>query len=554
MNTPSPDQFEPQSRTQKLSALLSGIETEGFPEHGTMSQQWLDFFRTHYGCESGCSAPASRYLELLRAFSRSFACENVSVIRAPGRVNIIGEHTDYNAGPVLPMAIDRDVVAAYSATNDGVVRIVNLDEAYTPREFRVASKIEPFAQGDWGNYVKAAIEKLVQAFGTAGEAGLGRESDEASGAGAEAPGAAALGAVAPGAETTGGFGFEAVIHSTIPPAAGLSSSSALVVLAGAMYLAVNGIRVGGARFAELMAEAEHFVGTRGGGMDQTISILAQAGCGLQIDFSRSTTTPVPLPREYTLVIAHSLVQAPKSESAMASYNLRAAESRIAGEIFRRALERELGIPLQSSFIGHLRRYREEAGEARFDRLAATTFHEQPYSNEEVASLLATSVDGFRETFGVPHRAAERERSGAEGGGTTRRTGSPSGYKLFQRFTHVLEECMRVERLGTALKASDISSAGDLMNTSHESCRDLFEISCRELDELVGIERKAGAIGARMTGAGFGGCTVYLVENTAVDESIRDVVREYYEGFHGLRREDYSDLVFPVRAVAGVSWL
>ncbi|MFW6368919.1 MAG: hypothetical protein ACOCZ9_04195, partial [Spirochaetota bacterium] len=137
---------------------------------------------------------------------------------------------------------------------------------------------------------------------------------------------------------------------------------------------------------------------------------------------------------------------------------------------------------------------------------------------------------------------------------TRGADSPPRFELFRRFTHVLEESRRVEQLGLALEASDVAAVGRLMNQSHESCRDLYEISCPELDELVEVERNAGAIGARMTGAGFGGCTVYLAEHTAVEGSIREIIEKYYRGSRGLSRDDYSDLIFPVRAVSGVSWL
>src|SRR5262245_19691883 len=138
------------------------------------------------------------------------------VVRAPGRVNLIGEHTDYNDLPVLPMALQRGVTLRVRVRGDARVVLVNADERFGPREFELAADIEPFAQGDWGNYAKAAAQIAVR------ELGVRR-------------------------------GFEAIVESDLPAAAGLSSSSALVVACGLALLRANAVELGALELAALMA-------------------------------------------------------------------------------------------------------------------------------------------------------------------------------------------------------------------------------------------------------------------------------------------------------------
>ena len=165
----------------------------------------IDAFRTHYG-----KKPA--YLA-----------------SAPGRVNLIGEHTDYNGFPVLPIAIPYSIRAAISPRDDHIVRIRNTGAVYPPREFGLAEKIPHSTPGDWANYVKAAASRLVEEFG----AGL--------------------------------RGMDVLFEGDIPDLAGLSSSSALVVASALSLLAANGLEHNPVELAEMMAEGERYVGTQGGG-------------------------------------------------------------------------------------------------------------------------------------------------------------------------------------------------------------------------------------------------------------------------------------------------
>ena len=192
-------------------------------------------------------------------FQERYGAPPTHLARAPGRVNLIGEHIDYAGLPVFPMAIQRDVRIAFRPRDDGLVLAATTDPAYAPCHFEAGPDIEPYEDGDWGNYLKAAVQGMARAYG------LER-------------------------------GFDAVIRSTVPVAAGLSSSSALVIATALALAGSNDFDTDPIALAELMADAEQYVGTRGGGMDQAISAGARAGCAARVEFSPLRLEPVPVPR------------------------------------------------------------------------------------------------------------------------------------------------------------------------------------------------------------------------------------------------------------------
>src|SRR5688572_5183137 len=230
------------------------------------------------------------------AFREHFA-ESVGtrVARAPGRVNLIGEHIDYNDLPVLPMALQRDVALLFRPRADGVVRLANVDPSFGPRGFEVSTSIAPSARGDWANYPKAAAQALAR------DLGLAR-------------------------------GLDAVVSATLPAAAGLSSSAALVVASALALLAANERELEPLALAELCADAERYVGTRSGGMDQAASLCGREEHALRIEFAPLRVEPIAVPERWRFVIAHSLVRADKSGAVRAAYNRRRAQCE---EVLRR---------------------------------------------------------------------------------------------------------------------------------------------------------------------------------------------------------------------------
>jgi N-acetylgalactosamine kinase len=478
---------------------------------GTNLEEPLESFFSESYPACARADTAARYRNLTAAFERSIGADTVRVARAPGRINLIGEHTDYNGLPVLPMAIDRDLAALFVPREDGQIVLANTDPAFPQRRFVLERDVPPSPPGDWANYCKAAVQGLVEETGRRG------------------------------IEITGLKGFGAVVDGNVPAAAGMSSSSALVVLCALMFLEANGLEMGGLELAELLAEAEKYVGTQGGGMDQAISLMGQPGSAVRIGFFPLEAEPVPLPGGCRFVVANSLVRADKGAGAQDLYNRRPIECRLAVAVLGRVFERRLGrqVPLQR--LGDLREDRLGLPQGEIDTVATEAFHPQPYSLREIAGLLEMTPEQTARTYCL------------------RRDGSifpepADGFKLHARFRHVTEEGRRVDEAFTALRKGDVVSFGALMNASHESCRDLYEISCPELDRLVEIARDSGALGARLTGAGFGGCAVCLVGEDALDRLLSEVSARYYRDFLGRGDESLGDILFPCRAVAGAQVL
>ena len=361
------------------------------------------------------------------------------VVRAPGRVNLIGEHIDYNGLSVLPMAIPRSVTALVRPRTDNTVRIASEAPGFEERTFALAADIPPFPVGDWGNYVKAAAQALEREYGPL-------------------------------------TGMDVSVDSTIPVAAGLSSSSALVIAVALALLAANDLHADPIELAERMALAERYTGTQGGGMDQAICLGAQAGHASRVDFHPLHLTAIPVPSDWRFVVAHSLARAEKSGRAQETYNRRTVECRLA-----------------------------------FDTVVAQLA--QPMS--AYRDLLAARSPG--ELLTVADAALQDP--------------------VRRRFRHVVTEADRVRRAEAALRAADLDTFGALLGESHASLRDDYEVSAPALDELVSLANDAGAAGARLTGAGMGGC---IVAACTANRSA-DLVAALRAGFYAPRNADDADI-------------
>ena len=361
--------------------------------------------------------PQSSTARPLRASSRGVAT-------APGRINLIGEHLDYNGLPVLPMALDRNIRLDFEVLRQPSVELDG-DADHGPFAFRLDQPIEPAPQGHWSNYVRAAARGLLDH----------------------------------GVELKRGIG--GTVTGTVPVAEGLSSSSALVVASALALLHANEEQVERLELAALLARAERFVGLQGGGMDQAASLCGQDGHALRIDFEPLRVAPVPVPAGWRWVVASSLTRAEKAGAARESYNERRSQC-------AESLER-LGRASWLQVVG--------ADEAEF----------------------ASIMEGA-------NRALPRT--------------------LWRRFRHVVTEGRRVTEAEAALRRADMGAFGQLMNSSHASLRDDFGVSTAALDEIVEIALEAGAAGARLTGAGFGGCAIALCGESRA-ESVMAALRERF---------------------------
>ncbi len=417
------------------------------------------------------AAEERRIAALMAAFGHRIRRPPAFVVRAPGRVNLLGEHTDYNGLPVLPMAIDRNILIAGVPCAERVVRVRNSARKFGARRFELRADIPASKPGDWGNYVKAAAQGLVRHCG------------------------ARL-----------ACGAELLVDGNIPAGAGLSSSSALVVASALALLAANQATMPYIELAELLPAAERYVGTLSGGMDQATSLLARPGHALRIDFFPLRTRVVPLPPGYTVVVCHSLVDAEKSNAARRAYNLRVIECRLACRLLERALG--TGLPRSLHTLGDLVTLFPGRPLAEFVGHLSAEVPDRPLSLAEIGAAVGTSAERLRDECQV-----------------TRELGD--GFMLLRRLRHVLTEADRVNEAEAALETGDVSTFGQLMDASHRSCRDDYEISCPELEELVHAAKQAGAVGARLTGAGFGGCTVNLVATDRVEAFRTRVNRVFY---------------------------
>lgn len=368
----------------------------------------------------------------IAAFTQRFGQPPRFVARAPGRVNPIGGHTDYNEGFVLPIAIEREVLIAGRPRNDSTMRLYA--RAFDEEATVALDAIQPPREATWSAYV-TGVALYLQRSGYPVR------------------------------------GLEAVISGNVPIGAGLSSSAALEVAAATAFEAAGEFEIDPVEKALLCQRVENeFVGMRCGIMDQFVATVAREGHALLIDCRSLEHRSVPLPSNAAILIADSGIRRELVDSA---YNERRAQCEEAA--------RRLGVRA-------LRDITSEELHARIDDL--------------------------------PPLVARRAR-------------------------HVVEEIQRVLDGVAALEHDDLVTFGELMDASHASLRDLYEVSSPELDALVEIARSVpGCYGSRLTGAGFGGCTVSLVDQDAVD-AVRGAIEEEYP-----RRTGLEPQVYVTRAAAG----
>jgi galactokinase len=350
--------------------------------------------------------------------------------RAPGRVNLIGEHTDYNDGFVLPAALDLATYVAIAPRRDSLIRVhsVNLDADVS---FDLAAPQRP--SHDWTDYIRGvAVE-------------LSRSGYQLRGA-------------------------DLAVLGTFSMGSGLSASAALEVAFGFAMLSVSEVRIDRLALAKICQRAENeFVGMRCGIMDQFISCHGVEGAALLLDCRSLDARAIPIDASVRIVVCNTMVH---------------------------------------------------------HELASSAFNQRRSDCEEAVRLLAPELGAIQSLRDVMPARLEAHRAALPD-------------LIFRRARHVVSENRRVIDAVAALEQSDFAEAGRLMNASHQSLRDDYEVSCKELDLMVELARQApGVHGARMTGGGFGGCTVSLVDAGAA-EAFADSVGPAYREATGLTPTIFS---------------
>jgi galactokinase len=343
--------------------------------------------------------PSTLVADARSAFASAFGSAPAVVGRAPGRVNLIGEHTDYNRGLVLPVALPHATYAAAAPRSDDTVRIHSAEND-APWVGSLASLAS--AEG-WAAYAAGVLWALREA-------------------GVEVP------------------GVDLMVHGTVPLGAGLSSSAALECSVAVAACAVAGVALDRSLVVDACIRAETEVaGAPTGGMDQTISMLASPDAALLIDFDSGSSSAVPLP--------------------LSGLSLLVTDTRVSHE-------------LTDGGYGSRREECERAATA--------------LGLESLRAASLADVEGLEDEL------------------------------LRRRARHIVTEISRVTDVVGRIDAGDWSGVGHVFAASHASMRDDFEISCDELDLAVATAVEAGALGARMTGGGFGGSSVAVVPDERLD--------------------------------------
>ena len=353
-------------------------------------------------------------------FQRSYHTRP-AIFRAPGRVNVIGEHTDYNDGFVMPAAIGFYTWIAASARPDRTLH-VRSEEFHETIDLPLDSLSGP-PRKHWSDFVRG-VAAVLQSKGV----------------------------VLSGASL--------IIQGQVPMGAGLSSSAALEVATGLALLGISQKEVPPLDLVKICQRAEHeYVGTRCGIMDQFIAVFASSGHALMIDCRSLESESLSIPDDARLVICNSMV---KHELASGEYNRRREEC--------------------------------EAGVKVFRKNSPTVHALRDVNLEDLANHAAELTD-----------------------------------VVYRRCRHVISENQRVLDAAEALRASDLGRFGRLMYESHRSLQQDYEVSSGELDMLVDIASGCeGVYGSRMTGGGFGGCTITLVGSNSVEIFREKIIQKYKE--------------------------
>ena len=451
-----------------------------------------------------------RFTHLLNRFSQLYNQKADFVARSPGRVNIIGEHVDHQLYEVLPMAIASDVLIAISKTTGPKVSVANLDDSkFAASDFVVPANGQIDIDSStlqWTNYFKAGFRGAVEL--------LQRKNP-----------------------TFKTCGMDVLVDGSVPPGAGVSSSAAFVCASALAVLRANtDDEILKRDLTELAIVSERAVGVNSGGMDQSASVFSVQGDAVSVSFSpRLHVEAVRFPETqppFTFMIANSFVTANKHETGPIHYNLRVVECTLAAEW----LAKKHGVTLPDdagasgkSLRGFQVAYFEGPGDAGKDhrkqvqemlKLAeAELTNKEGYTREEISSVLGISVPELEKQYMTkfPVRA---ER-----------------FLLRQRAQHVYSEALRVLQFKDLLLATPspedpkntllLPKLGALMNDTQLSCRDHYMNSCPELDQMCKIAREAGAFGSRVTGAGWGGCSVHLVPKGKVEAIKKAWLDNYY---------------------------
>lgn len=437
-----------------------------------------------------------RYNNIRKRFNELYGKAPEFYCRAPGRVNVIGEHIDYCGYSVLPAALEQDLIMAFVRVTEGEgseeITINNIEKDLYP-SFTISTDPYQKLKEEPGpvNYFLCGYKAILA-------------HDESIKSLVTKP-----------------CGLKILMDSTVPPAAGLSSSSAFTVCSAVTAAQANGVldKIAPQKLADLTISAERMAGTACGGMDQTISIMGKMGTAMKIDFiPQIACTDVKIPESCALVIGNSCTPSPKLLTLGTRYNKRVCECRFA----LAAMTMKAG--LSDTFLDcpfKTFQQLQDKMDYTFDQmieLAKKSFQSHgEYTPQKISREFGVE-DPWKLVLDVPHWNEVQKRN--------------ASFELYKRAFHVFSEAKRVHQFADLCADTNVPEEekvvqlGKWMTESQLSCAMYYDCSSPQLDELTKLAREAGALGSRLTGAGWGGCTVSLVQKEKLNEFI-DKVYPYY---------------------------
>lgn len=463
-----------------------------------------------------------RWESLLLKFRQVYGQRPEFVARSPGRVNIIGEHIDYSLYNVLPTALTVDVLIAVKviqSEGEPTIKVANINGTKYPSSTISITpnnrvKIDK-ENHEWANYFKAGLNGALKLL-----------ENEFS-------------------ESFRPRSMEVLVDGNVTAGGGLSSSAAFVCASALAVMKANDHDVSKQDLLDLAIVSEREVGVYSGGMDQAASIFSERGfllyCHFFPEFSKEHVPVPPSEPEITFLVAQSFITSDKAVTAPKHYNLRVVEVTLATVVLAKLHDIVLN-PDHSPLGFSLRNFQhemmkrdgrdQEPLEDQVDdmiKIAKSTLQQSSYTRDEIAKILNLSVETLEEKYmsKFPVQA--------------------DSFRLRQRAQHVFEEARRVLSFKNTLTQSKtldeekLKYLGDLMNKTQDSCRDVYECSCPEIDDICKIARSAGAYGSRLTGAGWGGCTVHMVPQTRIAVVTEALKKGYYfQKFPDISEEKLKD--------------
>ncbi len=474
------------------------------------------------------------HINALLQFAYAFGEERECLlVRCPSRINLLGMHVEHRGGYVNPIAIGSELVVVASSRRDDRFHIRNVESDLFPDTSFALHELLPndpqmdwvtfvnhvqIERGHWGNYVRAALLRLQMEFPDKPFCGM-----------------------------------DMMVYGDIPRGAGVSSSSALVVATALAAVNLNRLEVDRKHLTVLCGEGEWYVGTRGGAGDQGAMLLGKQNCITHMQFFPLHYETIPLPAGYVVVLCRSFVDAHKAAGARSVFNERVATYDIGLMLIRKRY------PQLASRIRYLRDVSPGhlgVDDAWIYRLLQNV--PESMNRDELLAILPEETERLEGLFSTHEDP-------------------PTGYQIRQVLLYGIAECAKADYAGSLLRRGDIEEFGRLMSISHDGDRVVrydskgfavshnSEISDKDLDRLIEqccsdrcpesakIYRQSGGyacshprvdqivdilcqipevLGARVTGAGLGGCVVALVPSAYAQEAINALDSQYY-GVHGL---------------------